>query len=279
MPVPVLLGVGVEANLAHRIEQLRPRDQYVKHQQHRCRSTAPPARPPAGEGKGQTHSVEVTRSRHRTLGGRPAKAPEQRQHRSIVGHHVIPLGCLQNHGNVAQTRVRHDPAKGRFTDHSYPDQLVSVLMRSERRLGVVQVDQPQLVTARNLYAQVVLNPHAESWYAQSLDDAIRDYDFTAVMAMPYMEKAADPDAFLSRLVDEVRQKPHGLDRVVFELQSTDWASRHDLSTEELARQLRLLYSLGARHTGYYPDNLHRGTPDPAILQPMFAAHSSEPVAS
>lgn len=137
--------------------------------------------------------------------------------------------------------------------------------------AIVRADQPQLVTARNLYAQVVLNPHAESWYAQSLDDAIRDYDFTAVMAMPYMERAADPDAFLSRLVEEVAQKPHGLERVVFELQSTDWASRRDLPSEELARQLRLLYSLGARHTGYYPDNLHRRHPVPEVLRPVFQA--------
>ncbi|MEI8251734.1 MAG: poly-beta-1,6-N-acetyl-D-glucosamine N-deacetylase PgaB [Synechococcus sp. ELA057] len=137
--------------------------------------------------------------------------------------------------------------------------------------AIVRADQPQLVTARNLYAQVVLNPHAESWYAQSLDDAIRDYDFTAVMAMPYMEKAGDPDRFLTRLVEAVKQRPHGLGRVLFELQSTDWASRRDLPSDELARQLQLLYSLGARHTGYYPDNLHRGTPDPEVLRPVFQA--------
>lgn len=137
--------------------------------------------------------------------------------------------------------------------------------------ALVRAEQPQLVTARNLYAQVVLNPHAESWYAQSLDDAIRDYDFTAVMAMPYMEKAGDPDRFLTRLVEAVKQKPHGMDRVLLELQSTDWASHKDLPSEELAHQLRLLYSQGARHVGYYPDNLHRGTPDPEVPRPVFQA--------
>ena len=67
--------------------------------------------------------------------------------------------------------------------------------------------------------------------------------------------------------------------MLFELQSTDWRTGRDLPSTELAEQGQLLYRLGARHLGYYPDNLHRGTPDPAVLQPMFAAHSSEPVAS
>ena len=142
--------------------------------------------------------------------------------------------------------------------------------------AVVRADQPQLRTARNLYAQVVLNPHAEAWYAQSLDAAIRDYDFTAVMAMPYMEKANDPSAFLANLVGIVKEKPHGLDRVLFEIQSTDWNTHQDLDSDQMAEQLRRLYHLGVRHTGYYPDNLHRGTPDPAVLRPVFQAQSSAP---
>lgn len=142
--------------------------------------------------------------------------------------------------------------------------------------AVVRAEHPQLRTARNLYAQVVLNPGAETWYSQSLDDAIRDYDFTAVMAMPYMEKVNDPDAFLTSLVHQVSSKPHGLERVLFEIQSTDWNNRSDVSSERLAEQLGLLYRLGVRHAGYYPDNLHRGTPDPARLRPVFAAQSSAP---
>ncbi|KEF42903.1 MAG: polysaccharide deacetylase [Cyanobium sp. CACIAM 14] len=142
--------------------------------------------------------------------------------------------------------------------------------------SLVRADQPQLRTARNLYAQVVLNPHAEAWYAQSLEDAIRDYDFTAVMAMPFMERAGDPEGFLTELVARVKEQPHGLERVLFEIQSTDWHTRRDLPSDEMAGELRLLYGLGVRHTGYYPDNLHRGTPDPDVLRPVFQARSSAP---
>ena len=142
--------------------------------------------------------------------------------------------------------------------------------------ALVRTQQPQLRTARNLYAQVVLNPHAEAWYAQALDQAIRDYDFTAVMAMPYMEQAKDPAHFLAQLVERVKAQPRGLERVLFEIQSTDWRTHRDLSSEDMADQLRELYRLGVRHTGYYPDNLHRGTPDPEVLRPVFQAQSSAP---
>ncbi|MDR9778627.1 poly-beta-1,6-N-acetyl-D-glucosamine N-deacetylase PgaB, partial [Rhizobium hidalgonense] len=59
----------------------------------------------------------------------------------------------------------------------------------------VRKQQPSLLTARNLYAQVALKAYAENWYAQSLENSLRNYDFTAIMAMPYMEQAKNPDQF------------------------------------------------------------------------------------
>ena len=56
----------------------------------------------------------------------------------------------------------------------------------------VRLQHPGLLTARNLYAQVALNPRAEVWYAQALENSLATYDFTAIMAMPYMEQAKDP---------------------------------------------------------------------------------------
>ena len=138
-------------------------------------------------------------------------------------------------------------------------------------------NQPQLRTARNLYAQVVLNPHAEAWFSQSLDYALRDYDFTAVEAMPYMEQAKDAQAFFVEMVTMVKDKPQGLSKVVFELQSTDWRTHKDIPTAQLAGQFETLYQLGAQHVGYYPDSPFRGNPEPATLKPVFDGHSSEPL--
>lgn len=148
--------------------------------------------------------------------------------------------------------------------------------------ALVRREHPQLLTARNLYAQVLLNPQAANWYAQSLDSALRLYDFTAVMAMPYMEQAPDAEAFFRQLVAVVQARPGAMGRTLFELQSTDWRTNRDLPSQELASDFRLLYGLGVHHLGYYPDNLHRGNPDPALIRPVLASHtlsSAAPAAS
>ena len=72
-------------------------------------------------------------------------------------------------------------------------------------------------------------------------------------------------------MDRVKEQPRGLSHTLFELQSTDWLSGEPVPSPVLAGQFRQLYGLGARHTGYYPDNPKRGTPDPAVLREAFAA--------
>lgn len=141
---------------------------------------------------------------------------------------------------------------------------------------VVRQEQPDLKTARNLYAQVALNPRSETWYAQSLEASVRDYDFTAIMAMPYMEQAADHKAFYRALVERVKSIPGAMNRVVFELQATDWRTGRHIPSQELADTIAMLYGMGARHVGYYPDNLFQDHPDPAILRPVFDSKSSLP---
>lgn len=64
--------------------------------------------------------------------------------------------------------------------------------------------EPFLLTARNLYAQVALKPYAENWYSQSLEESLRRYDFTAIMAMPYMEQVDNADQFYKDMIDRVK---------------------------------------------------------------------------
>ncbi|KMN34164.1 hypothetical protein VI26_14320 [Chromobacterium sp. LK1] len=125
---------------------------------------------------------------------------------------------------------------------------------------VVRRYQPALRTARNLYAEVVLNPESEAWFAQSFDSALRHYDRVAVMAMPYMENATDPKAWMRRLFDKVAAKPGALEKTVFELQATDWRVRKPIPTAEMAATVRELNTLGARHIAYYPDDLFQDQP-------------------
>lgn len=131
----------------------------------------------------------------------------------------------------------------------------------------VRVYQPQIKTARNLYAQVVQAPESESWFAQSLPEFVQSYDFTALMAMPYMEGADSPDAWLGQLLDRVAALPGGLDKTIFELQSRDWRNNRDIPTATLVSQMEMLLHKGGQHIGYYPEDFIRNHPAlPAFMR-------------
>lgn len=142
---------------------------------------------------------------------------------------------------------------------------------------VVRDEQPAVRTARNLYARVVLNPKAEVWYSQALENSLANYDFTAIMAMPYMENASDSSAFYQALVNRVSSIPGAMNRVVFELQTVDW--RHDsapLPIEEIAGTMRRLYAMGVEHVAYYPDLLFNNHPDPAAIRAALSVKPNTP---
>lgn len=130
---------------------------------------------------------------------------------------------------------------------------------------------PGLHTARNLYAQVALNGNAQEWYAQSLADSIKKYDYTAIMAMPYMEQADDAGAFYNQIIARVKQQECGLERTVFELQTVNWRKNNEpISPQELSLTIQHLYDLGANHIAYYPDDWFHNNPDADLMKQVFA---------
>lgn len=133
---------------------------------------------------------------------------------------------------------------------------------------------PQVKTARNLYAEPILNPASEAWYAQDPDDFLRAYDWTVPMAMPLMERvpAARSDAWLDRLVAAIRRRPGALERTVFELQARDWSrpGQPPVDSRLLAEWMRRLQRAGARHFGYYPDDFARDRPALETIRPAIS---------
>ncbi|HFD92033.1 MAG TPA: poly-beta-1,6-N-acetyl-D-glucosamine N-deacetylase PgaB [Gammaproteobacteria bacterium] len=132
---------------------------------------------------------------------------------------------------------------------------------------------PGIRTARNLYARVILDPQAETWFAQSLDLFLENYDYTAVMAMPYMEQARHPRRWLKKLVERVAEKPGALQKTVFELQARDWRSGAAVGSDELQAQMGLLLNLGALNFGYYPDDFAQAHPDIQRIRPIMSLNS------
>ena len=128
---------------------------------------------------------------------------------------------------------------------------------------------PYLVTARNMYAQVALNAYSENWYAQSLEQSLNRYDFTAIMAMPYMEQVDDQEKFFKDIVNRVKSYPNGLKKTVFELQAFNWRNNQPVPTQEMADTIKSLYQQGAMHIAYYPDDPFKNHPDPKIMRDVF----------
>lgn len=135
--------------------------------------------------------------------------------------------------------------------------------------------QPYLLTARNLYAQVALNPYAENWYAQSLEQSLNRYDFTAIMAMPYMEQSKNPNQFYTDILNRVKKYPNGIKKTVMELQAINWRNGQKVPSEEMAETIKSLYQQGAMHVAYYPDDPIKGHPDVEIMHKAFALKSPQ----
>ncbi|CAB3708816.1 poly-beta-1,6-N-acetyl-D-glucosamine N-deacetylase PgaB [Achromobacter denitrificans] len=137
---------------------------------------------------------------------------------------------------------------------------------------------PKILTARNIFAEPILNPASEAWFAQNLDDFLGAYDWTAPMAMPRMENVpeAREHAWLDRLVDAVARRPGALDKTVFELQARDWRTgpgrpeSTPIDTDVLAGWMARLQLRGARSFGYYPDDFSQDQPRLQGIRPAIS---------
>jgi poly-beta-1,6-N-acetyl-D-glucosamine N-deacetylase len=131
--------------------------------------------------------------------------------------------------------------------------------------------QPGIKTARNIYASAVLNPDSERWLGQNYENFLATYDYTAVMAMPYMENAVNVNAWLETLVAKVSKSQTGLQKTVFELQAKDWNTNRNLDSNIIKQEFQVLNNAGARHVGYYPDDFLNNHPDMNTIRPYISS--------
>lgn len=141
---------------------------------------------------------------------------------------------------------------------------------------------PQVKSARNIYAEPVLNPKAEEWFAQNFADFLKTYTWTAPMAMPLMEGSNYPQSlqWLRQLTQAVQQYPGAMDRTVFELQAQDWRKKNEaenasatkgpIDSQVIANWMRELQINGVRSFGYYPDDFHNDQPQLKLIRPQLS---------
>ena len=194
---------------------------------------------------------------------------------AVLGDHedVSPAGrtWLRNQGLPEDLRIVHaDPELMRR--FSRAKSLALIDFTDELTAAMRRWSMP-LYTARNMYARVVVEPESEAWFAQNLADFLTRYDYTGLMAMPFMEGAADhAGPWLAALAEKVKQHPSGARKTVFELQAVDWRTDHRglVPSEILAEQMKILQTRGIGHYGYYPDDPIIGHPDVQTIYPYFS---------
>lgn len=139
--------------------------------------------------------------------------------------------------------------------------------------NVVKQYHPALKTSRNLYASVMLKPESEQWLAQNYEDFLSHYDYTAVMAMPKLEKVEDYATWFKALIHRAEQSPNGIRKTIFEVQSYDWTAKQPISNDVLADQFSLLLNNGAAHIGYYSDDFIQNHPRLEDVRPYMSTRS------
>lgn len=161
--------------------------------------------------------------------------------------------------------LREGEIRGEWPEDS---QRVRGLVELTRTLEArAEAARPRLATARNLYARPLLEPEAVRWFAQDHASMLAAYDRVALMAMPWMEGAAEPLAWLRELVQAARAADPQLAQTVFVLQTRDWKANAAIADDTLIEIARGIRAAGARHLGYYPDDFIQNQPgQPAARQ-------------
>jgi biofilm PGA synthesis lipoprotein PgaB len=128
--------------------------------------------------------------------------------------------------------------------------------------------------ARNYYAEVALNPNSEEWFAQSIANGLDHFDWVALMAMPYMEKAANPTEWLNNLVEKTQIYPKASKKLVYEFQAKDWNTGKPIPTKELIGWMRSMRIKGIFNYGYYPDDQFTNHPNIKLLKEELSTKSA-----
>lgn len=121
---------------------------------------------------------------------------------------------------------------------------------------------PEAEFARNIYSAVVLDPLAQEWFSQNLEDFLKIYHYTVIMAYPQMENIHQlrrVKKWLGRLVANVNRH-QSQEKVIFKIQSYDWGKKRWIRNDHFHKEVRYLLATGVKHLGYYPDDVFGDRP-------------------
>ena len=125
---------------------------------------------------------------------------------------------------------------------------------SMRYAAAFKDERPSGVIMRDIYAEPVTDPKSEEWFAQNYADYLNKYDFTVVMAYPYMDEADDVAGFMQNLAAAIK-KAGGEKKTIVKVQTYDWSKERWLARHAVNEELSALKRAGIVNLGYYPEGV------------------------
>ncbi|CAB3748722.1 poly-beta-1,6-N-acetyl-D-glucosamine N-deacetylase PgaB [Paraburkholderia humisilvae] len=127
-----------------------------------------------------------------------------------------------------------------------------------------------VLTIRDLYADVLLDRTAEARFSQSYDAFLRAYDFVALLAMPGGERYGSINSRLDSLADITATTPNGLRQTVYQLPVVDPQTGETIPSERLLDEMRHLRQRGVVNFGYYPDRFAADVPKMVTMRDVMS---------
>lgn len=116
-------------------------------------------------------------------------------------------------------------------------------------------NRPNAVILRDIYAEPVVNTESAEWFAQNYQDYLKNYDYTVIMAYPYMDGEKDPMGYLGKVAAAVKAAG-GTDKTIVKIQTYDWKKDRWLGRQIFNKQLQVLKKDGMKNLGYYPNTFY-----------------------
>lgn len=111
---------------------------------------------------------------------------------------------------------------------------------------------PNAIIMRDIYSSVILEPESEEWFAQNYDNCIENFDYTVVMAYPYMDHEK-PEPFLKNICKYIKSKGEAANKkTIVKIQTVNWDNDRSLGQRKFQWQIQLLRKQGIKNIGYYP---------------------------
>jgi biofilm PGA synthesis lipoprotein PgaB len=138
-------------------------------------------------------------------------------------------------------------------------------------IRTVRIYRPEAASARNIYAEAVTNPESKVWFSQDFKSYLEKYDYTVVMAYAAMEGKWNSRRWYRELFRAAGGREQA-GKIIYKLQAYDWKKNNWLKARDLKDDLTFLLSLGANHVAYYPDDVHRNSPDMKTISSILSGN-------